>query len=166
MSRTTSIVKLKYVFRKMRRKVRAYVRSCDVSQRGKADTHLPRNKMGHLEMLVRKWESVSVGFISLPEVSLPATSVTVDEILTVTDRATNMVVLLPCNSRWNAAEVADNFWWEVVRYHGFPRSIISDRRPVFLSQFQTELIKFLDIDARRSSSYHPPANGQRGRTRR
>ena len=86
----------------MRRKVRAYVRSCDVSQRGKADTHLPRGKMGHLEMLVRKWESVSVGFISLPEVSLPATSVTVDEILTVTDRATNMVVLLPCNSRWNA----------------------------------------------------------------
>ena len=103
------IVKRKYVFRKMRRKVMAYVRSCDVSQRGKADTHLPRNKMGHLEMLARKSESVSVDIILLPKVSLPTTSVTVDEILTVTDRATNMVVLLPCNSRWNAAEVADNF---------------------------------------------------------
>ena len=83
-----------------------------------------------------------------------------DEILTVTDRATKMVLLIPCNSRWNAAEVADNFWWEVVRYHGFPRSIISDRMPVFMSQFRTELITFLDIDARRSSSYHHRANGQ------
>ena len=88
----------------------------------------------------------------------------VDEILTVTDRATKMVVLIPCSSRWNAAEVADNFWWEVVRYHGLPRSIISDRGPVFVSQFWTELMKFLDNDARRSSPYHPQANGQAERT--
>ena len=40
-SRTTSMVKRNYVFKGMRRKVRAYVRTCDVCQRGKADTHLP-----------------------------------------------------------------------------------------------------------------------------
>ena len=45
-------------FKGMRRKVREYVRTCDVCQRGKADTHLPRGKMGHLEIPVRKWESV------------------------------------------------------------------------------------------------------------
>ena len=60
---------------------------------------------------------------------------TVDQILTVTDRATMMVVLIPCSSRWNAAEVAYNLYWEVVRYHGLPRSIISDRGPVFVSEF-------------------------------
>ena len=65
-SRTVSMVKRNYVFKGMRRKVRAYVRTCDVCQRGKADTHLPRGKMGHLEIPVRKWESVSVDFISLP----------------------------------------------------------------------------------------------------
>ena len=32
-SRTTSMVKLNYVFRNMRRNVRTHVRSCDVSQR-------------------------------------------------------------------------------------------------------------------------------------
>ena len=89
---------------------------------------------------------------------------TVDEILTVTDRATKMVVLIPCSSLWNAADVADNFWWEVLRYHGLPRSIISDRRPMFVSEFWTELMKFLDIDARRPSPYHPHANGQAERT--
>ena len=53
----------------------------------------------------------------------------VDEIFTVTDRATKMVVLIPCGSRWNAAEETDNFWWELVRYHDLPRSIIGDRGP-------------------------------------
>ena len=66
-SRTVSMVKRNYVFKGMRRKVKEYVRTCDVCQRGKADTHLPRGKMGHLEIPVRKWESVSVDFISLPE---------------------------------------------------------------------------------------------------
>ena len=53
-SRTTSMVKRNYVFKIMRRKVRAYVRTCDVCQRGNADTHLPRGKMGHLEIPVMK----------------------------------------------------------------------------------------------------------------
>ena len=88
----------------------------------------------------------------------------IDEILRVPYMATKMVELIPCSSRWNAAEVADNFWWEVVRYHVSPRSIISDRGPVFVSQFWTELMKFLDIEARRSSPYHPQANGQAERT--
>ena len=60
--------------------------------------------------------------------------------------------------------MADTFWWEVVRYHGLPRIIISDRGPVFMSQFLTELMKCLDIDARRSSPYHPQANGKAERT--
>ena len=97
-------------------------------------------------------------FISLPETTSRSSDVLVDDILTATDKVTKMVVLLPCSSRCNAAEVADNFWWEVVRYHGLPRSIISDLRPVFVSQFWTELMKFLDNDARRSSPYHPQAN--------
>ena len=52
---------------------------------------------------------MSVDFISLPETTSRSSEVMVDEILTVTDRATKIVVLIPCSSRWNAAEVADNF---------------------------------------------------------
>ena len=89
--------------------------------------------MGHLEIPVRKWDSVSVDFISLPETTLRSSDVLVDEILTVTDMWTNMVVLILCSSRWTAAEVADNFWWEVVHYHGLPRSIISNRGRYFIA---------------------------------
>ena len=47
-SRSRSMMKRNYVFKNMRRKVRAYVSTCDICQRGKADTHLQRGKMGHL----------------------------------------------------------------------------------------------------------------------
>ena len=90
------MVKRNYVFKGIRRKVMAYVRTCDVCPRGKADTNLPRGKMGHLEIPVRKWESVLVYFISLPETTSRSSDVMVDEI---------------CSSRWNAAKVADKFWW-------------------------------------------------------
>ena len=62
-SRTTSMVKQNYVFKGMRRKVRAYVRTCDVCQRGKADTHLPRGKMWHLE--IREEVGVGIGRLYL-----------------------------------------------------------------------------------------------------
>ena len=51
--------------------------------------------MWHLEIPVRKWESVSVDFTSLPETTSGSSEVTVDEILTVADRATKMEVLIP-----------------------------------------------------------------------
>ena len=54
-------------------------------------------------------------FISLQETTSRTSDVLVDEIFTVTDIATKMVVLMPCSSRWKAAEVGYNFWWEVVR---------------------------------------------------
>ena len=47
-SRTTSMVKRNYVFKSMRRNVTAYVRTCDICQRGNGDTHLPRRKMEHI----------------------------------------------------------------------------------------------------------------------
>ena len=47
-SRTTSMVERNHVFNNMKRNVKAYVRTCDICPRGKADTHLPRGKMGHL----------------------------------------------------------------------------------------------------------------------
>ena len=73
--------------------------------------------MGHLEIPVRKWESVSVDFISLPETTSRTSDIPVDEILTVTDRATKMVMLIPCSSRWNAAEVGSGAVSWIAKQH-------------------------------------------------
>ena len=99
--------------------------------------------MGHLEIPVRKWESVSVDIISLPETTSRSSDVMVGEILTVTDRATKMVVLIPCSSRWNAAEVADNSggrWCGIMDWQGVLLVIwdrcLCRRTEVFQHSFQ------------------------------
>ena len=94
-ARTTALVKRLYTFRHLRRMVRWYVRTCDVCQKGKADTRLPRGHRQNLEVPMRKWESISMDFVALPlegSQEGPEEVMPVDEILTVTDRASKMVV--------------------------------------------------------------------------
>ncbi len=58
-----------------------------------------------------------------------------DEVLTVTDRATKMMHLIPTRKTATALETAELFFAYIVRYHGLPRSIVSDRDRLFTSDF-------------------------------
>lgn len=60
----------------------------------------------------------------------------------------------------NAQRFADRFVAQVVRYHGSPRTIISDRDKLFLSKFWTELLQLNGIERSMTSCYHPQADGQ------
>lgn len=56
--------------------------------------------------------------------------------------------------------VADEFLRRVVRLHGIPCSIVSDRDRIFLSKFWTELFKLQGSTLARSMAYHPQADEQ------
>lgn len=56
-------------------------------------------------------------------------------ILTVVDRFSKYAHFLPLAHPYTAASVARVFFDEVVRLHGLPASIVSDRDPVFMSSF-------------------------------
>ena len=49
---------------------------------------------------------------------------------------------------------------EVVRLHGMPSTIISDRDPVFTSRFWRRLLQLCGIHANRSTAFHPQTDGQ------
>jgi len=56
-----------------------------------------------------------------------------DTVLTVTDRLSKMVHLIPTVKNASATDVANLFLRHVIRHHGIPQSIVSDRDVKFTS---------------------------------
>ena len=147
---------------RLNERVDEYVKSCDVCQRYKRDRHPPMWLIERIHLPEEKWQSVSMDWITLPPVV--ADGMKYDEVLTVTDRASKMVHLLATRSETSASQIAEQFLKEVVRLHGLPTSVISDRDSVFTSAFWEELTAQLGMKNCPSTPFHPQANGQAERT--
>lgn len=72
---------------------------------------------------------------------LPPTASGCDTVLVVVCRFSKMVHLALLKNDTTAPTVADAFFTQVVRLHGLPLSIVSDRDPRFTSRFWSELLK-------------------------
>ena len=55
---------------------------------------------------------------------------------------------------------AELYFNQIVRLHGVPRTIISDRGPQFTAHFWEQLHKMIGTNLVRSSAYHPQTSGQ------
>lgn len=71
---------------------------------------------------------------------------------------------VPLQGTPSATETASAFIKKIVRLHGVPDSIISDRGVQFTSRFWRALCQALNIELRLSTAYHPQTNGQTERT--
>ena len=74
-------------------------------------------------------------------------------------RLTSLVHLTPVNTTIRASELAWVFMREIVRLHGIPESIVSDRDSKFTSKFWQELHRLLGIKLLMSTSFHPQTDG-------
>lgn len=81
-------------------------------------------------------------------------------IFVIVDRLSKAAHIIPLTHPYTAKSVASKFIDNVVKLHGIPQSIVSDRDPVFVSSFWRELWRLSGTNLRMSSAYHPQTDGQ------
>jgi transposase InsO family protein len=97
---------------------------------------------------------------------LPHTKAGNDAIVVVVDKYSKMLHCIPTTTTVTARQLAKLFFNEIVRLHGVPSSIISDRDPRFTSSFWQQLWKQLGTRLAMSTAYHPQTDGQTERANR
>ncbi|WVZ71004.1 hypothetical protein U9M48_019631 [Paspalum notatum var. saurae] len=130
--RTLHRLRRDFHFPNMRRLVQEFVRACATCQQYKSE-HL--HPAGLLQ--------------PLPTV-----------ILSVVDRFSKYCYFIPLAHPYTAESVAPPFFTDIVRLHGIPQSIVSDRDPVFTSAFWRELMRLMGTKLLMSSAFHPQMDGQ------
>jgi hypothetical protein len=133
-----------------------YVSECDTCSRIKASHLKTAGTLQPLPIPSWKWDDISMDFI----VGLPLTSRNHDSIWVVVDRLTKTGHFIAVNTTYSAKDYAEIYLDRVVRLHGIPKTIISDRGPQIISHFWEQLHESLGTKLIRSSAYHPQTDGQ------
>ncbi|CAJ0968110.1 unnamed protein product [Ranitomeya imitator] len=82
----------------------------------------------------------------------------------VCDRFSKMIHLVPLSKLPSSSDLVPLFFQHVVRLHGIPENIVSDRGSQFVSRFWRAFCARMGIDLSFSSAFHPQTNGQTERT--
>jgi hypothetical protein len=137
------------------RKVREFVKSCTTGQRNKTEHLHPAGLLQPLDVPHSVWADIAMDFVEgFPRISGKSV------VLTVVDRFSKYAHFIALGHPYTAISVAQAFFDNIVRLHGFPCSIVSYRDPVFTSSFWSELFKLSGVKLRLSSAFHPQTDGQ------
>jgi hypothetical protein len=140
----------------MKGEIAEYVSRCDTCQRIKASHLNTAGQMQPLSIPTWKWDDISMDFI----VGLPLTPRKHDSIWVIVDRLNKTAHFIPVHTTYSAERYAENYIDLVVRLHGVPKTILSDRGTQFVARFWAQVHESLRTKLIHSSSYHPQTDGQ------
>lgn len=126
-----------YYWDGMKRDITNFVKHCVTCQLIKAEHQRPGGLLQPLDIPVWKWDQISMDFID----GLPRSRSDHDSLWVIVDRLTKSAHFLPVRSTRTVPLLAKLYVKEIVKLHGIPTSIVSDRDPLFTSGFWKALQK-------------------------
>jgi len=154
-ARTLARIAAQFYWNGMHKDIREYVQNCLVCQQAKTTTFLPSGLLQPLPIPNQIWEDLAIDFIT----GLPSPGgYTV--ILVVIDRLSKYAYFSPLKAYFSSKQVVEAFMKNIVKLHGFPKTIVSDRDKVFTSQFWQHLFRLSRTKLNMNTTYHLQSDGQ------
>ena len=124
-------VKEQYWWDNMKKSIAEFVAQCPNCQQVKIEHQKPSGLIQNIEIPTWKWEVINMDFI----IGLSRSYHKFDSIWVIVHRLTKSAHFLPVKTTYTAEDYAKLYIKEIVRLHGVPVSIISDRGAQFTANF-------------------------------
>ncbi|KAK5574360.1 hypothetical protein RB653_010668 [Dictyostelium firmibasis] len=149
-----------YYFRDMYSIIKRYIKSCAVCQ-----LNINRKETGLLQSLeipYEVWRDISMDFVSMPKskMAMNGFQVEVDQCCMIVCRLSKMIHAIPCAKTINAEHTAQLMLNHVFRLHGYPRTIVSDRDPKFISEIWRLWAETMDSKLKMTVAHRAKGDGQ------
>jgi hypothetical protein len=96
------------------------------------------------------WADISMDFVeALPKVHGKSV------ILTLVDHLSKYAHFIPLGHPYTTSLVARGLFHDIVRLHGFPKPIVSDRDPIFTSNIWRKWSELAGVTMKMSTTFHP-----------
>ena len=139
--------------------VKKTVAACTSCSHNATLRHRPYGALQPVESPAIPFHTIAIDWVT----GLPRSN-DYDSFLTITDKFTKVLRIIPCNKNDNAPKVAKILYDQVVRFFGLPRQIVSDRDSRLTSRYFSEVCRLLNIRRSLTTAYHAQADGQSERS--
>lgn len=148
-------IKRVFYWKGLKQDVHDFVQQCQVCQQAKHELLHPSGLLQPLPVPEGVWQDLTMDFVE----GLPKSN-GYDTILVVVDRFSKYAHFIAVKHPFTAQSIAKLFLDNIVRLHGMPKTIVSDRDRIFTSTFWKELFKLHKVQLAHSTAYHPQTDGQ------
>jgi hypothetical protein len=154
--KTIELIKRNFIWEGMNKMIEEYVTTCDACQKNKPSQQRIAGTLMPIESPEYAGHTWSMDLI----VNLPMSKNRNDAIIVWVCKYSKLVHYAACKTDVDAPTLAKLFLFNVVRLHGMPKCIISDRDPKFTAHFWESFWKSLGTTLSMSTAYHPQTDGQ------
>ncbi|KAJ9545162.1 hypothetical protein OSB04_024869 [Centaurea solstitialis] len=144
----------------MKKDIAHFVERCVTCLQVKIEHQRPYGKLQQLPIPEWTWEHITMDFVT----KLPRTPKGYDTIWVIVDRLSKAAHFLPMKETYSMERLARLYIADIVRLHGTPVSIVSDRDARFTSTFWQSFQREMGTRVNLSTAYHPQTDGQSERT--